>query len=242
MRLADFLKNQGTDKDLSELILFLGKQSLIVKRGFLCTPGKEPECGKTCNVYGEEQMALDKYADGVFIDALRNAKLVRYIATEEQEQIIEIDGAKNDFGIVMDPLDGSSLIDVNLCVGTIIGICPGNVLDKGSRFVAALYILYGPMPAGSSTLKMQVTSSASAAVSLPTSTRSSTKVVSSPTRASRARRRGNSVFSMRRTPWAGSSMKPAGRQATAARISFPSSLNRSARSPRYISAGRPRSD
>ena len=145
MRLADFLKNQGTDKDLAELILFLGKQSLIVKRAFFCTPGKEPECGKTCNVYGEEQMPLDKYADRVFIDALRREKLARYIATEEQEQIIEIEGAKTNFGIVMDPLDGSSLIDVNLCVGTIIGICPGNVLDKGSRFLAALYILYGPL-------------------------------------------------------------------------------------------------
>lgn len=145
MRLADFLKSHGTDTNLAELILFLGKQSLVVRKGFLNTPGTVSEGQKTRNVYGEEQMPLDKYADGVFIDALKKAKLARYIATEEQEQIIEIAGAKNDFGIVMDPLDGSSLIDVNLCVGTIIGICPGTVLDRGSRFVAALYILYGPL-------------------------------------------------------------------------------------------------
>jgi len=145
MRLADFLANEGTEKNLAELILFLGKQSLVVKKGFLTMTGAGPEGEKTRNVYGEEQMPLDKYADGVFIDALRQSQLARYIATEEQEQIIEIPGAKNDFGIVMDPLDGSSLIDVNLCIGTIIGICPGNVLDKGSRFLAALYILYGPL-------------------------------------------------------------------------------------------------
>ncbi|OPX65235.1 MULTISPECIES: class 1 fructose-bisphosphatase [unclassified Methanoregula] len=145
MRLSDFLKKQGTEKNLAELILFLGRQSLVVKKGFLTMPGKGPEGERTRNVFGEEQMPLDKYADGVFIDALRQARLARYIATEEQEQIIEIPGAKNDFGIVMDPLDGSSLIDVNLCIGTIIGICPGNVLDKGSRFLAALYILYGPL-------------------------------------------------------------------------------------------------
>jgi len=145
MRLADFLVNEGTEKNLAELILFLGKQSLFVKKGFLMMPGKGQEGEKTRNVYGEEQMPLDKYADGVFIDALRQSRLARYIATEEQEQIIEIPGAKNDYGIVMDPLDGSSLIDVNLCIGTIIGICPGNVLDKGSRFLAALYILYGPL-------------------------------------------------------------------------------------------------
>lgn len=145
MRLADFLKHEGTDKDLAELILFLGKQSLVVKKGFSGIPGKRAAGEKTHNVYGEEQMPLDKYADGVFIDGLKKARLVSFIATEEQEEIIEIENPKNDFGLVMDPLDGSSLIDVNLCIGTIIGICPGNVLDKGSRLLAALYILYGPL-------------------------------------------------------------------------------------------------
>jgi len=145
MRLADFLVSAGTEKNLAELILFLGKQALVVKKGFLGTPGKPADGEKTRNVYGEEQMPLDKFADGVFIDSLKNARLVRYIATEEQEAIIEIENPKNGFGIVMDPLDGSSLIDVNLSIGTIIGICPGHVLDKGSHLVAALYILYGPL-------------------------------------------------------------------------------------------------
>jgi fructose-1,6-bisphosphatase I len=96
-------------------------------------------------VYGEEQMPLDKFADSVFIHGLKERRLVRYIATEEQGQIIEIENPKNNFGVVFDPLDGSSLIDVNLCVGTIIGVCPGHVLDKGSHLVAALYLLYGPL-------------------------------------------------------------------------------------------------
>jgi fructose-1,6-bisphosphatase I len=145
MRLADFLVSEGTDKDLAELILFLGKQSLVVKKGFLGMPGKSAAGEKTRNVYGEEQMPLDKYADGVFIEGLKKTRLARSVATEEQEHIIEIENPKNDFGVVMDPLDGSSLIDVNLAIGTIIGICPGKVLDKGSRLLAALYILYGPL-------------------------------------------------------------------------------------------------
>jgi fructose-1,6-bisphosphatase I len=90
-------------------------------------------------------MPLDKFADGVFISGLKESRLVRAIASEEQEQVIEIENPKNNFGVVMDPLDGSSLIDVNLAIGTIIGICPGQVLDKGSRLIAALYILYGPL-------------------------------------------------------------------------------------------------
>jgi fructose-1,6-bisphosphatase I len=106
---------------------------------------KTQACELTRNTFGEEQMALDKYADAVFVSGLKNSRLVRYIATEEQEQIITIDNPKNNFGVVIDPLDGSSLIDVNLCVGSIIGIYPGHVLEKGAKMVAALYILYGPL-------------------------------------------------------------------------------------------------
>ena len=145
MRLADFLVSEGTDPKLAELILFLGKQSLVVKKGFLSTSDKSPAGQATRNVYGEEQMPLDKFADRVFISGLKESRLVRAIASEEQEQIIEIENPKNNFGVVMDPLDGSSLINVNLAIGTIIGICPGQVLDKGSRLIAALYILYGPL-------------------------------------------------------------------------------------------------
>ncbi len=90
-------------------------------------------------------MALDKWADTVLINGLKKTKLVRYIATEEQPGIIEIENPENDFGVVIDPLDGSSLIDVNLAVGTIIGIYPGNVLAPGSTMLAAMYILYGPL-------------------------------------------------------------------------------------------------
>jgi fructose-1,6-bisphosphatase I len=145
MKLADFLVSEGTEKNLAEVILFLGEQALVVKKGFLGAPGKSPADKKTHNVYGEEQMPLDKFADSVFIHGLKERRLVRYIATEEQGQVIEIESPRNNFGAVFDPLDGSSLIDVNLSIGTIIGIYPGHVLDKGSHLVAALYILYGPL-------------------------------------------------------------------------------------------------
>lgn len=145
MRLADFLKEQGTEENLAELIVFLSRQAREVKRGFIVSTIRKTPGEKTRNVYGEEQMALDKYADGVFISGLKRTRLVRSIATEEQDRIVEVDNPKNDFGIVIDPLDGSSLIDVNLCVGTIIGILPGTVLDAGRNMLAALYILYGPL-------------------------------------------------------------------------------------------------
>jgi fructose-1,6-bisphosphatase I len=145
MILKDFLTGAGTEKNLSELILFLSTQAQDVKKGFLCTCMKSPPCELTKNTFGEEQMALDKFADVVFVSGLKKSRLVRYIATEEQEQIVTVDNPKNNFGVVIDPLDGSSLIDVNLCVGSIIGIYPGHVLEKGINLVAALYILYGPL-------------------------------------------------------------------------------------------------
>lgn len=132
---------KGTDPRLSELILFFASNGQIIKSGFL----KSKNRAGTRNIYGEEQMALDKWADDVLINGLKEKKLVRYIATEEQADIIEIPESVNEYGVVIDPLDGSSLIDVNLAVGTIIGIYPGTVLDKGANMIAAMYILYGPL-------------------------------------------------------------------------------------------------
>src|SRR5574341_504549 len=141
MMLKEFLLKNKTDEKLSELILFFSKQANKVKEGFFQTQKVE----NTKNIYGEEQKTLDKWADDVLVNGLKKSKLVRYIATEELANIIEVDKPKNEFGVVMDPLDGSSLIDVNLTVGTIIGIYQGNVLQKGREMIAAMYILYGPL-------------------------------------------------------------------------------------------------
>ncbi len=144
MILKDFLAEAGTEKNLAGLILFLSEQAGEIKTGFLANCMNTGDCG-TQNIFGEDQKPLDKFADDIFVNALIQSRLVRYIATEEQEKIIEVDKAKNNFGVVIDPLDGSSLIDVNLCVGSIIGIYPGDVLEKGSRMIASMYMLYGPL-------------------------------------------------------------------------------------------------
>lgn len=117
----------------------------IVKTGFLSTCMRDHDDEKTCNMFGEEQIPLDKHADGIFISGLKQSRLVRYIATEEQDEIIEVENPKSNYGIVIDPLDGSSLCDVNFCTGSIFGIYPGNVLTEGKEMVAALYVLYGPL-------------------------------------------------------------------------------------------------
>lgn len=110
------------------------------------------------NIQGEQQQKLDVYAHNLFIDALTNRKIICGIASEEADNFIEVKSSENDpeckYIVLIDPLDGSSNIDVNVSLGTIFSIYkrvspPGgpitidDFLQKGTAQVAAGYILYG---------------------------------------------------------------------------------------------------
>lgn len=78
------------------------------------------------NIQGEDQQKLDVMANETFIRTLTNREIVCGIASEENDDFITIAGCKNDhknkYVVLMDPLDGSSNIDVNVSVGTIFSI------------------------------------------------------------------------------------------------------------------------
>ena len=110
------------------------------------------------NVQGEDQQKLDIYANDVFIKTLINREIVCGIASEEEDDFITIVGRneKNDnkYIVLIDPLDGSSNIDVNVSVGTIFSIYRritpegspvtiNDFLQPGNKQVAAGYIVYG---------------------------------------------------------------------------------------------------
>jgi len=98
------------------------------------------------NIYGEEQLALDRSADDILKNQLHHSGFVRQYASEEQETIVEIGTGNGKYFVTADPLDGSSLVDTNLSIGTIIGIHRETFLTEGNRsMVAALYITYGPL-------------------------------------------------------------------------------------------------
>ncbi len=139
MKLEEHLA--GHDQDLRELVLKIGEIGKAIHKGF----ASRQSVSDTQNVYGETQMALDKWADQVLIDGLRESGLVKYLASEEQPDVLEFEGSRSDIGITQDPLDGSSLIGVNLAVGTIIGIFRGSVLVPGQEMIGAMYVLYGPL-------------------------------------------------------------------------------------------------
>lgn len=110
------------------------------------------------NIQGEDQQKLDVFANEVFINTLTNREIVCGIASEEEDHFITIKGRneKNDnkYVVLIDPLDGSSNIDVNVSVGTIFSVyrritpegTPVTIddfLQPGINQVAAGYIVYG---------------------------------------------------------------------------------------------------
>jgi fructose-1,6-bisphosphatase I len=110
------------------------------------------------NVQGEEQQKLDVFANNAFIQALTNREIVCGIASEEEDNFISIGGFDNEHNskyiVLIDPLDGSSNIDVNVSVGTIFSVYRrltpagqpvslADFLQPGINQVAAGYIIYG---------------------------------------------------------------------------------------------------
>jgi len=98
------------------------------------------------NIYGEEQLSLDRSADEILKSQLQFSGFVRDYTSEEQETIVRIGQGDEKYYVTADPLDGSSLVDTNLAIGTIIGIHKESMMAEGHKsMVAALYITYGPL-------------------------------------------------------------------------------------------------
>jgi len=110
------------------------------------------------NIQGESQQKLDVLANERFIQTLKNREIVCGIASEEEDDFIAINSLdnqhQNKYVVLIDPLDGSSNIDVNVSVGTIFSIYRRvtpigspvtleDFLQPGINQVAAGYIVYG---------------------------------------------------------------------------------------------------
>lgn len=150
-RQADF---PGSTGDLSSLLTAFRLAAKIVSReankaglmaDILGAAGNE-------NVQGEEQQKLDVYANNLFIRMMKTQGCVCAVASEENEDIVHFDNG-GKYVVTMDPLDGSSNIDVNVSIGTIFSVYKRissgpraaleDFLQPGSAQVAAGYIVYG---------------------------------------------------------------------------------------------------
>ncbi|HTJ11273.1 MAG TPA: class 1 fructose-bisphosphatase [Dinghuibacter sp.] len=109
------------------------------------------------NVQGEDVKKLDLFADNQLISVLRNGIYCAGVASEENDDIVVFDDEvsnRSKYVVLMDPLDGSSNIDVNTSIGSIFSICRRvtplgtpctlqDFLQPGVRIVAAGYVIYG---------------------------------------------------------------------------------------------------
>ena len=110
------------------------------------------------NVQGEDQQKLDVYANEIFMQTLTNRQIVCGVASEEEDDFVSIQskngGHNNKYVVLIDPLDGSSNVDVNVSVGTIFSVYHRvtpigtpvqleDFLQEGTKQVAAGYIIYG---------------------------------------------------------------------------------------------------
>ena len=106
------------------------------------------------NVHGEEVQKLDEFANSTFANIVEKSGTVCAITSEEMEEPVIVPEEKaGKYIFMMDPLDGSSNIDVNVSIGTIFSIyqkkSPGipvtkdDLLQKGTDQIAGGYILYG---------------------------------------------------------------------------------------------------
>ncbi len=145
--------------DLTRLLSSMQLASKIVNREINRAGLAHDILGKAGNenIQGEEQMKLDVFANDHFIHALKSQEEVCGIGSEENDDFLgQKDGlpATGKYVVLMDPLDGSSNIDVNVSIGTIFSIfhrvspigTPVTIedfLQPGTHQIAAGYVIYG---------------------------------------------------------------------------------------------------
>lgn len=106
------------------------------------------------NIQGEEQQKLDVIANIRFMRALSKGGEVCAIVSEEEDAVVDLQNKSGKYVVAIDPLDGSSNIDVNISIGTIFSIYRRktpvgspiqmeDIMQPGSEQVAAGYVLYG---------------------------------------------------------------------------------------------------
>lgn len=148
MKLLDtHLYESGIPDDLRHLIMYIARAGKYIhhaiKTGDLGLAG-------TSNLFGENQLALDVLTDKIIEENLMICRLVSAAISEEKKEIVtcqcEGETCGGAYSVAYDPLDGSSLVDANISIGSIFSIMKGHgfVGKTGRDQAAALYIIYGP--------------------------------------------------------------------------------------------------
>ena len=153
--LADWA-NAGAPRDpsraeVAEVVRRLAEAAPAVRDaiGSGAFEGARPDA--PANAGGDLPTGLDLHADRLFRDAMRQAPVACYASEEAREPLALRPGAR--LAVAIDPLDGSSNIEIGATIGTIFSILPAAAGDAdpaapfrqpGRSQLAAGFFLYGP--------------------------------------------------------------------------------------------------
>ena len=131
-----FLREKGVSNEIRSLLYHIARAVKYIN--FSLRSGNTGTVG-TQNTFGEDQLKLDVLSDEIIETELEKSELAAFIASEEKEESKKFPAPRGKFVIAYDPLDGSSLVDSNLAIGSIFGIWPGEELvgRRGNEMEAA---------------------------------------------------------------------------------------------------------
>ncbi len=141
--LSQHLEQQGAPDRLRKLFAILAEA--VKDIADVIETGQMTGYSGTENVFGEQQLKLDVATNDLLVERLKSSPLVATLASEELDDEV-LCSADGSFSVAFDPLDGSSLVDVNFSVGSIFGIYPGKgFIGRTPREqVASAIAVYGP--------------------------------------------------------------------------------------------------
>ncbi|KKP39651.1 MAG: fructose-1,6-bisphosphatase, fructose-1,6-bisphosphatase I [Candidatus Peregrinibacteria bacterium GW2011_GWF2_33_10] len=140
--LVQYLKSQDVESSLMEIFLAFEKAVKEIAKAINFSDGGY---AGSQNASGEEQLALDILSDQILEKAFKKTEKVYLVASEEKEEAIILN-ENGQYSVAYDPLDGSSLVNVNFAVGTILGVFKfKEFLGKTPKEMsAAAFAVYGP--------------------------------------------------------------------------------------------------
>lgn len=123
---------------MKEIIKAIELASIKIKDLIETGDTSKSECE---NSTGDTQLKLDIASDEIIEQILKEVSSIKAIVSEEQENVVSLN-EDGEYLIAYDPLDGSSLVDVNLSVGSIYGIYKNEFNAK--NLIASIYVVFGP--------------------------------------------------------------------------------------------------
>ncbi len=139
-----FLREKGVSNELRSLLYHISRSVKYIN--FSLRAGNTGK-NQSQNASGEDQLKLDVMADSIIMDELKKSELAALVISEEQDKALNFPAPRGTFSVSYDPLDGSSLVDANLAIGSIFGIWEGDQLmgtTGRKKMIASCYAVYGP--------------------------------------------------------------------------------------------------